>query len=357
LSRKKRALHRVKTNDGWRIALWNYPGSGRKTPVLLVHGLGSNRHDLDSDDERYSLARYLHQDGYDVWVVELRGAGASNHKLKKALQGFTIDDYVLHDIPAALKKIEDETGANAVHWIGHSLGGSLAYPLLATAETRLRSAVTLGAPTMQRLPFEHLEFALPVLTRALRLAPYFWGYRRGGQVGSYFIKFFGPLLARYLFTLENCDLEHLASIGRSALDDVANGVNLQMLAWYKARRMTTHYGTVDPIAALPRTRTPLLVVVGNKDRLTPADDVKIAYDASGSPDKELLVCGPEHGFSSDYGHIDLVFGRKAKEEVFPRLRQWLAKHDVPAHAPSAKNGAPAGGTGAGGREAPHATRA
>ncbi len=325
-------LLRTRTRDGWSIAVWNYAGSGRKTPVLLVHGLGSNRHDLDAPDERYSLARYLHQDGFDVWMVELRGAGASNHRLKKALRGFSIDDYILHDLPAAQRLIADETGVESVHWIGHSLGGTLAYPLIATNQERIRSAVTLGAPTMKRADHRKLEFTLPVVIAALKLVPYWWGYKRIAQLGSYAMNLSGPLLAKVFFTLDNCELDHLGPIGRCAIDDVPSGVTLQMLDWYRERRMTTHYGTLDPVEALERTRTPLMVVCGSKDRLTPLEDVRVAYDRSGAESKELLVCGREQGFSADYGHIDLVFGRRAREEVFPRLRDWLRKHDEPVRA-------------------------
>jgi pimeloyl-ACP methyl ester carboxylesterase len=336
---QKPHLLRTRTRDGWSIAVWNREGSGeRRTPAFLVHGLGSNRHDLDCPDDRYSLARYLHEDGFDVWIVELRGAGASNNRLKKAVRGFTIDDYIEHDLPAALALVERETGSGAVHWVGHSLGGSLAYPFIATNDARIRSAVTLGAPTMNALRHKHLEFTLPVAETLLKLVPYFWGYKRGAQVGSYALKLGAPLLAKVLFTLENCDLRDLAKIGRVALDDVPNGVNLQMLEWYHARRMTSHYGTVDPIAALERTRTPLMVVAGSKDALTPLEDVRIAYDRSGASSKELLVCGREHGFSSDYGHIDLVFGKKARDEVFPRIREWFRKHDTTVPAPT--NGQP-----------------
>lgn len=327
--RRKPTLHRTRTRDGYKIAVWNYKGTGRRTPVLLVHGLGANRFDLDYPDERYNVAWYLNDRGFDVWVVELRGAGASNHRLKKALRGWTIDDYVLHDIPAAFRLIEDETGEDQVHWVGHSLGGMLAYPTIATLEHRLRSAATIGAPAMQKLDHKRFEFVLPIADVVLKAVPYFWGYKRALQLGSYGIRLTGPIVALYIFTLENCDLGDLARVARVAMDDVPNGVQLQMLEWYREKRMTTHYGTVDPIAALERSRTPLLVIGGSHDRLTPIEDVRIAYDRSGAPSKELVIAGREHGFSENYGHIDLVFGRRARDEVFPRILDWFVKHDAP----------------------------
>ncbi|MBI3722829.1 alpha/beta fold hydrolase [bacterium] len=336
-------LYRARTRDGHRIALWRYENKGRRAPVLLVHGLGSNRYDLDAPIDSYSLARFLHADGFDVWVIELRGAGASNHKLRKHLLGFTIDDYIFHDLPAALRLIEDETGEDQVHWAGHSLGGQLAYPIMAAGkEHRLRSCATLGAPAMQKTDHSHLEFTLPFVMPLLRAFPCFWGYKRGLQLGSYFMPLAARIGSRYFFTLENVDLADLAKVARCAIDDVPSGVNLQLLEWYREKRMTTAYGTIDPIAALERSRVPLMVIAGARDGLTPLEDVRIPFDRSGAPSKELVICGRDHGFSQDYGHIDLVFGKRAREEVFPRIRDWFVRHDLPAATGSAaRNGAQA----------------
>ena len=68
----------ARTRDGWRLALYRFPlrRSAHRTPVLLCHGMSSNRWDMDGPG-RISMARYLQRRGYDVWVVELRGAGRS----------------------------------------------------------------------------------------------------------------------------------------------------------------------------------------------------------------------------------------------------------------------------------------
>jgi alpha-beta hydrolase superfamily lysophospholipase len=39
--------------------------------------------------------------------------------------------------------------------------------------------------------------------------------------------------------------------------------------------------------------------------------------------------GLADGFSADYGHTDLLVGRRASEEIFPRLRDWLVAHAEP----------------------------
>src|SRR5262245_43087892 len=71
-------IHYAKTGDGWQIAVTRYrpeKPNGRE-PVLLCHGIGTNRFNLDLTDE-LSLARALAAAGHDTWLVELRGRGLS----------------------------------------------------------------------------------------------------------------------------------------------------------------------------------------------------------------------------------------------------------------------------------------
>ena len=77
---RKPRLEYVKTRDGWSLAVhryWKGKGTSQWGPVLLVHGLGANRYDLDAPFPEISVARYLHSRAHDVWVIELRGSGKS----------------------------------------------------------------------------------------------------------------------------------------------------------------------------------------------------------------------------------------------------------------------------------------
>src|SRR5579859_6558111 len=63
-------IHFASASDGWRLAVVRYrpaPANGtpvRPSPVLLIHGLGANRYNLDLTDE-LSLARFLAARGHD----------------------------------------------------------------------------------------------------------------------------------------------------------------------------------------------------------------------------------------------------------------------------------------------------
>ena len=75
--------HHASTRDGWRITLHHRPPrpGAHGSPVILCHGMGSNRFNMDGPG-RASLARHLNAAGYDVWGLELRGAGRSRRRLR-----------------------------------------------------------------------------------------------------------------------------------------------------------------------------------------------------------------------------------------------------------------------------------
>ncbi|CAI9756047.1 unnamed protein product [Fraxinus pennsylvanica] len=76
-------LHYVSVNNsGWRLALWRYTPSPqappRKHPLLLLSGVGTNAIGYDLSPGS-SFARYMCGQGFDTWILEVRGAGLSMH--------------------------------------------------------------------------------------------------------------------------------------------------------------------------------------------------------------------------------------------------------------------------------------
>ena len=105
------------TEDGWRLALIHWRGAGpghgplRRYPVLMVHGLGSNRLNLDLD-ERYSIAQAAARRGFDAYVLELRGAGLSRapHGEDRSRFQWGFSDYRERDLPAAIATVLERSG-------------------------------------------------------------------------------------------------------------------------------------------------------------------------------------------------------------------------------------------------------
>ncbi|KAE8077256.1 hypothetical protein FH972_015834 [Carpinus fangiana] len=74
-------LHYVSvSNCDWRLALWRYHPSPqappRNHPLLLLSGLGTNAIGYDLSPGS-SFARYMSNQGFDTWILEVRGAGLS----------------------------------------------------------------------------------------------------------------------------------------------------------------------------------------------------------------------------------------------------------------------------------------
>ncbi|XP_048501869.1 uncharacterized protein LOC104884869 isoform X2 [Beta vulgaris subsp. vulgaris] len=74
-------LHYVHvTNSDWRLALWRYhphpEARARNHPLLLLSGVGTNAIGYDLAPE-CSFARHMSGQGFDTWILEVRGAGLS----------------------------------------------------------------------------------------------------------------------------------------------------------------------------------------------------------------------------------------------------------------------------------------
>ncbi|KAJ7943102.1 Alpha/beta hydrolase family protein [Quillaja saponaria] len=74
-------LHYVSVpNSDWRLALWRYrpppEAPPRNHPLLLLSGVGTNAIGYDLSPGS-SFARYMSGQGFDTWILEVRGAGLS----------------------------------------------------------------------------------------------------------------------------------------------------------------------------------------------------------------------------------------------------------------------------------------
>jgi alpha-beta hydrolase superfamily lysophospholipase len=97
--------------------------------VIFLHGLAVNADLWDLPDVRgrnfqyRSLAKILHEAGYDIWLVNLRGHGAPR-MLSTPPAGQTdwcVDHFILYDLPPVVERVMAETGRRPFV-IGASMG-------------------------------------------------------------------------------------------------------------------------------------------------------------------------------------------------------------------------------------------
>ena len=322
--------HVVRTPDGWDLALTHYrsikPLPNRR-PVLLLHGVVTNSRNLDLD-ERHSLLRWLAARGIDAWALSVRGKGNS---ARPAFIGgdkrwdWTFDTYVTVDAPAALAYVRAKTGADKIDCVGHSLGGMMLYALLARGgepAASVGAVVTLGSPIGFRwgprftswakaatAVGKHLPY-VPLTTATIGFLPV--------------LDWFPEPLERLFYNPNNVPTALWSSFLSVGVDDEPGSLIEQADLWLERDRFLSADGKLDYEERLRDVRAPMLVVAGKVDQLGFPPLVRRAYDALGGKKRWLLV-GEENGATADYGHMDLLLGDHAPQDVFVPLERWLAE--------------------------------
>lgn len=103
-------------------------------PVLLVHALVSSGGQWVVNGNK-SLAFMLSNNGYDVWILHARGTSyslkhrslSSNHP---RYWDFSWHEIGLYDVPCAINYILNKSGAEKLHFVGHSQGPTVFFVLL-----------------------------------------------------------------------------------------------------------------------------------------------------------------------------------------------------------------------------------
>jgi len=103
------------------LGMKHFPRPGAQ-PVLFIHGLAQNDRLWDPALPEYSFARFLHAQGYDVWVGNMRAAGTSGFRSETppGPHHWSVEDYAVYDVPALIRTVRTKTG-QAPFVIGHSL--------------------------------------------------------------------------------------------------------------------------------------------------------------------------------------------------------------------------------------------
>jgi pimeloyl-ACP methyl ester carboxylesterase len=350
------------TKDDWTLYIRRFQPKvldPHRAPVVLCHGLNCNDRlwDLSPD---VSLARYLAERGFDVWVPALRGAGQSDkpgiNMIRRVIRpvfpelpgsisfrtidplslNWTMDDYVRYDVPAILAKVRAETGAPTVHWVGHSLGGIIIYAYAEQfGDSELASICTLGAPlTIPQPPnnflralqqnkdlFKIVSLLLPASVPVSLMVL----DQRSGIVAA-------------MYNPANVDHSVLQEFFTRDLEDIPVGVLDQLVRAVETGELHSHNGQLNYAQLLEKVTVPTFVAGGLVDVVGCPESIRYVYSHVASQKKEFHIFCVVNNDTIDYGHMDLVFGRYAPRDVFPAIERWLSGHPLatPFTPPSAE---------------------
>jgi polyhydroxyalkanoate synthase subunit PhaC len=319
--RRPDAVRYFATDDGWKLALNEYrppEGVALKRPVIVCHGLSGNHNGSDLT-ARTSLVRFLAAAGHPTFALDLRGAGESDKGgfFRGRPLNWRLSHHYKYDAPAAIAAVRRLTGADKVHWIGHSMGGMIAYAFLQSpiAEQISRCVILASPAAFQYMqPVHKFAFLLKPLTNIE--VPLETLARSGAPVMEW---------SRLLQTISG---NHELLPGHGALE-AANcqsqtpaSLLLDFSRFVAAGRFVGDDGT-DLLAGISRISTPTLFMVGAHDKTAAWGAIQAAYEQFGSAEKKLVILGRKHGHQGDYGHMTILIGPHVYDEVFPQITGWL----------------------------------
>lgn len=313
----------ARTPDGISLAIHHVPpasGSSRGA-VILQHGLGANARTLNFRDR--SLAQYLAAQGFDCYVPELRGAGAS----ARVPQGYGIDDYVERDIPTIIEAVQRASGQPRLKWVGHSMGGILLMMLaIEQPELPIERFVAVGSALDYRpgkSVHRKTQAARPLAGNWLKTLPFGSLTRLNGLVAGY-----GPSLPAEQMNFWRSNIEpdvmrRMLAVGFTPipmrlLDDLATT--------FDDVGMSRKDGSILYLPRAHELTIPTLLIGGSRDvQATPEAIVDTARLLRNARELEVLHFGKPHGHEDDYGHVDLIVGRNAEREVWPAISEYLGR--------------------------------
>ncbi|MBN1860163.1 MAG: alpha/beta fold hydrolase [Candidatus Thermoplasmatota archaeon] len=352
----------AKTSDGWYLRIFHYIPEGLavvRYPVILCHGLAANKNSCDFGEpgtlewQKYSLAAFLsqqHTDArpvFDVWVPELRGGGPSlfNPRENPKRYRWCVDEYIDKDVPAIIARVqqwykEKKMEIPAVFWVGKSMGGMIAYAHGETPDGKkdLKGVVTLGSPVVFGKSSVFLEFITRITPRNIALPIRIMELVEKSSELAHHFKGLGANLEN----VEPAVLERYLQVGLSGV--LSSKVLSQFSLFFKHMtfcRYPRFPWLYDVFGRIPRLKrvfapysytenlyrfsAPLLIIAGGLDKMAPKTDMLYVKDHVGSSDVTYLEFSKDAGYQADYGHLDLTLGRHVREEVYPKIYEWLLK--------------------------------
>ncbi|PAV49774.1 alpha/beta hydrolase [Pseudomonas sp. HAR-UPW-AIA-41] len=257
-------------------------------PVVLLHGSFSNRRFWCSP-LGIGAGAHLARQGFDVWILELRGHGLSPRNRDYTKN--RVSQYVRYDLPAVAAFVQEQNGL-VPHWVGHSLGGIVLAAALGGGyldEASAASAALFGSQISR-------------IYWPLKVPPVEWA-------GRLLLKGFDQVSGSRL---------------KRGPEDEPIGLVKESLRWHG---LFGRFGDSerDWWAGLADVRVPLLAAAGAGDTQDPAWACRKLFEQFGSAQKEYHCLGKADGFSQDYGHVDMLVSKGAQKEVWPLLAAWLLR--------------------------------
>ena len=305
-----------------KLSLFRYRSENRRhpAPVLLVPALISRSYILDLYPGG-SFVEFLVDHGWDVYLADWGIAGDEDaHR--------DLEYYVANLLPRCVERVRERSASEALTLLGYCMGGTMvaAYAALEHLGPP-NNLITLAAP----IDFTHggilAKCCAPQAFDVDRIVDVF-GNVPAALIEALFtiIRPTVSLNAALTHAQRHADPDFMR--GFLAMDrwvnewiPVPGAAARQWITWFyqQNRLVEGRLELCGKPVDLAAVRAPVLVVGAAADHIAPIEAVRPLVEHVGSSDKRVIVL--------EGGHVGIVAGRGAKNNLWPAVEGWLREHN------------------------------
>jgi len=312
----------VNNNDGWELSLERLINRERfdKTlsPALFIPGYGMNAFIFNYHPNGKSLAQYVADRGFEVWMINFRQMGKSRCYEPSREEEYSLLDIARHDLRATVKFIKENTSSTKrdIHFLSCSLGASIGFIYFAFfGEKDIRSFTNLGGPLrwIKIHPVIRAAFYSSTIMKNIK-------FYKSRELAKMFLPLVAktPLLSIYLHS-EHIDMSKAAEFTKT-VEDPNRFINAEISVWMKNRDLLFEDKNITE--EFSKFTKPLLCLIANSDGIVPPETVRFPLTIAKSNIKEELIVGNE---SIRFAHADLYISKYAQAMFFEPFSDWLHK--------------------------------
>lgn len=312
--------HSFRTHDGIELALRRIRGpKPARGAVILQHGLAANGMVFDVPGR--SLARYLAEAGHDCFIPQLRGAA----RAALSCGSYGLDAYLDLDLPAILEQVRALSGEEQLAYVGHSMGGLLMLMHgIDHPDAPVSRFVGVGSTLDYRpdaVGLKAQRWMLPIVKRVFGTLPFRALARTNALLAGY-----GPVLPieSLNFARGNIEPYVMRSLIAEGMTDVPVELLVDLDSTFQEGGFVRRRGELSYLPRAGAFRIPSLLLVGTADMQCGEGSVDATARLLTGARTRVVRLGRAHGQAEDYGHFDLIAGKRANLEVWPILAEFLA---------------------------------
>ncbi|XP_045468983.1 lysosomal acid lipase/cholesteryl ester hydrolase-like [Harmonia axyridis] len=341
------------TEDGFFLRTFRLLPKGKpKGVIFLEHSFIANSEIwIDIGDQ--SLGFYLLNEGYEIWLGNMRGSKYSNTHEKYTTSDFEFWDWSFHeqgvyDISSQLDVVKKITNRSDIIFISYSMGGTSSIVYASLRPEHAKKSVKAMIHFAPIVYLSHLKGFGAILSNWTTKSR-FWdmlnwlriGWLPHGPVLNYMksivcnshpLKFLCLKANEVLIGQSKTEIDPIAaptiiekfpdasstkSIHHFTQIHQAGGKLRQYDYGYDGNRKM-YNATIPPLYPLENIRIPFFMYHGSEDSFTDLKDIESFYE-------DLPPEAKMHGHKQvdNYNHFDLMFGKHRERDIYKHLLKLL----------------------------------